>query len=322
MIDRRTVLIGSAAVAAASHARAGDLKWPEPRTSIPLWPDGAPGALGALPKEVITERSKDDMHKDRAIAGIGNPRLQVFPARKPNGAAVLLMPGGAYARIAFDREGYEMADWFNARGITAFVLFYRLPHEGWADQANVALADAQRAMRLIRARAGEYKLDPARLMAMGFSAGGHLCADLATRFEAKVYAPIDAADALSARPALAAPIYPVVSMSAPYAHALSRNMLLGDKPPPEREAAHSPDHNVTKDTPPCFQVHAADDPSVPVENTLMLNAALRKAGVPAEMHVFEKGGHGFGLRNVVGMPAHVWPELFMTWAGTRISLSA
>jgi acetyl esterase/lipase len=294
--------------------RADNLKWPEPRTSIPLWPKGAPGALGALPRQVITERSKDNLHKDRAIDGIGNPRLDVFRASKPNGAAVLLIPGGAYARIAFDREGYEMAAWFNARGVTAFVLFYRLPHEGWADAPNVALADAQRAMRLIRGLSADMGLDPPKLMAMGFSAGGHLCADLATRFDAKVYAPVDNADALSARPALAAPIYPVISMSPPYAHPGSRLMLLGPNPNPQMEAAHSPDQNVTIDTPPCFLVHAEDDPVVPVENTLLLRAALKKARVPVETHLFEKGGHGFAMRNVIGMPAQIWPELFLNWA--------
>lgn len=327
MIDRRTVMMGSLGVAMAAQVQAqietpvngGHPKhWPAPHFSIPLWPHGAPGAVGTLPQEKITERSKDDLHKDRAIEGIAVPRLDVFPAPNPNGASILLMPGGAYARIAFDREGYEMADWFNARGITAFVLFYRLPHEGWADQANVALADAQRAIRLIRARATLMALDPAKVMAMGFSAGGHLCADLATRFNAPVYEPVDAADRLSARPTLAAPIYPVIAMRAPYAHALSRTMLLGANPTPALEMAHEPDKNVTKETPPCFQVHAADDPAVPVENSLMFNAALRKAGVPAEMHIFEKGGHGFGLRNVLDKPAHIWPELFMNWAGAQI----
>ncbi len=314
-------MVGSVAVVAAAQVKAdGVAHWPEPRASIALWPNGAPGALGALPREVITERSKDTLHKDRAIVGIGAPRIDVFPARKPNGAAVLLIPGGGYARIAFDREGYEMADWFNARGITAFVLFYRLPHEGWADAANVPLADAQRAMRLMRSRASDYGVDPAKLMAMGFSAGGHLCADLATRFDTKIYTPLDAADALSARPTLAAPIYPVVSLSAPYAHPGSRLMLLGANPTPEQDAAHSPDQIVAKDTPPCFLVHAEDDPVVPVENTLLLRAALKKAGVPVETHLFEKGGHGFALRNVVGMPAHVWPELFLNWARPRLGL--
>jgi len=321
MIDRRTVLMGSAALAAAAHVKAeGAAHWPEPHTSIPLWPNGAPGALGVLPKEVITERSKDTLHKDRAIVGIAAPRIDAFPASQPNGTAVLLIPGGAYARIAFDREGYEMAAWFNARGVTAYVLFYRLPHEGWMDAPNVALADAQRAVRLIRSRAGDYGVDPAKLVVMGFSAGGHVCADLATRFDTKAYVPVDAADALSARPTLAAPIYPVVSMSKPYAHPLSRTLLIGENPTPELEAAHSPDMNVRHDMPPCFQVHAADDPAVPVENTLLLNAALRKAGVPAEMHIFEKGGHGFALRNVVGMPAHVWADLFMAWAGVRLGI--
>jgi acetyl esterase/lipase len=321
MIDRRSVFLGSAALGVAAQLRGeNSMNWPEPAHTLPLWPQGAAGALGALPLEKITERSKDNQHKDRAIEGIAAPRLHIFPAAKPNGASVLLMPGGAYARIAFDREGYEMAAWFNARGITAFVLFYRLPHEGWTNAANVPLADAQRAMRLIRAKAAAMQLDPEKIMAMGFSAGGHLCADLATRYDVPVYVAVDAADSLSARPILAAPIYPVIAMHAPYAHALSRTMLLGENPTQAQEAAHEPDKNVHKAMPPCFQVHAADDPAVPVENILLLNAALKQAGVPAELHIFESGGHGFALRNVVGKPAHIWAELFMNWAAPRLGV--
>ena len=200
MIDRRSLLIASAALGVSAQARAdAATTWPAPAFTIPLWPNGAPGALGAVPEEVVTERSTSPAYKDRAVDHIGHPRLDVFPAAKLNGAAVLLIPGGGYQRLAIDREGYEMAAWFNARGITAFVLFYRLPAEGWADAANVPLMDAQRAMRLIRSRAATLGIDPARLVAMGFSAGGHLCADLATRFNAAIYAPVDAADALSAR---------------------------------------------------------------------------------------------------------------------------
>lgn len=314
-------LIASAvATLSGTAARGGPLDWPMPQASRLLWPAGAPGLLGAAPREEITERSKDNQHKDRAITGIAAPRIDVFPAAKPNGASVLLIPGGGYARIAYDREGYEMAAWFNARGITAFVLFYRLPSEGWADAANVPLADAQRAVRLIRTHASEYAVDPAKLTVMGFSAGGHLCVDLAGRFATSVYAPVDAADTASARPNLVAPIYPVVSMAPPIAHGGSRTNLLGASPTPEAEAAHAADRHISPDTPPCFVVHAMDDPVVPVDNSLLLLAALRKAGVPCEAHLFEKGGHGFAMRNAVGLPAHVWPELFMNWAAPKLGL--
>jgi acetyl esterase/lipase len=155
---------------------------------------------------------------------------------------------------------------------------------------------------------------------MGFSAGGHICADLAGRFDTSVYTPIDAADAASAKPGLVAPIYPVVSMTPPIAHGGSRAHLLGENPTSAAEAAHSPAQHIRAETPPCFLVHAIDDPVVPVDNSLILLAALRKAGVPCEAHLFERGGHGFAMRNAVGLPAHVWPELFLTWAAPKLGL--
>jgi len=324
MMDRRTLLasgVGAAAsLTVAQPVNAHELQWPTPTTSIPLWPRGAPGALGPLPVEHITERSTDDSHKDRAIEGIAIPRVDVFPAAKPNGAAVMLVPGGGYARIAFDREGYEMAAWFNAQGITAFVLFYRLPAEGWADAANVPLTDGQRAVRLIRARAATYRFDPDKLIVMGFSAGGHLCADMGTRFDTPCYTPVDAADTLSARPTIIAPIYPVVSMTAPVAHAGSRMHLLGNHPTAFDEIAYAPNRHVTASTPPCFLVHAEDDPVVPIANSLLLRESLKMAGVPVEAHWFERGGHGFGMRNVQGLPAHIWPNLFLNWAMPKLGL--
>ena len=207
-----------------------------------------------------------------------------------------------------------MARLLAAAGVTAFVLFYRLPHEGWAAGPNVSLADAQRAMRLIRRRAPRDGLDPARLCAMGFSAGGHLCADLLTRFDARVYREVDAADRLIARPDLAAPIYPVVSMTLPTAHAGSRRNLVGETASPERERAHSPHENARADAPPTFLLHAEDDRSVVVENTLLLRAALRAKGVETETHIFPDGGHGFGLRLARGKSVENWSALFTAWA--------
>ncbi|RYD56735.1 MAG: alpha/beta hydrolase, partial [Sphingomonadales bacterium] len=208
--------------------------------------------------------------------------------------------------------------WFAARGITAFVLIYRLPGEGWRDRMNAPLADAQRAMRLIRAHAPEWRIDPRRVAAMGFSAGGHLCADLATRFARKTYEPVDAADALDSRPMLAAPIYPVISMDPAIAHSGSRSLLLGSDPTAEAAREHSPDQQVTAATPPCFLLHAEDDKTVPVENSIRFRAALKAAGVPVEAHIFEKGGHGFGWgRQTQGKPVHVWPELYLAWARTH-----
>jgi acetyl esterase/lipase len=242
--------------------------------------------------------------------------MVVFRPDRPNGAAVLLTPGGGYRWVVVDKEGYEMARWLAARGFTAFVLFYRLPGEGWASGADTPLADAQRAMRLIRHRARAFAIDPERVAAMGFSAGGHVCADLAARFAASVYRPVDGADRLSAKPQCAALIYPVVSMDPAIAHAGSRQLLLGANPSPELEVAHSPDRNLPADAPPHFLLHAEDDDTVPVDNSLRLRLALAARKVPVEMHLFASGGHGFGLRKAVGKPIEIWPELWRNWART------
>ena len=290
---------------------------PQPTETIDLWPHGAPGMPANPPVETTTERSTDALVTDRAVLGITRPRMAVFRPDRPNGAAVLLMPGGGYNHVVVDKEGYEMARWLVARGFTAFVLFYRLPYDGWAAGPDVCLSDAQRAMRLIRHHYAEYALEPERVAAMGFSAGGHLCADLATRFAHTTYQPVDAADALSARPHCAAPIYPVVSMNPEVAHPGSRTKLLGAAHSPALEMAHSPDRNVPADAPPVFLLHAEDDDVVPVENALLLRAALKARGVPVETHLFEHGGHGFGLRRAMGKPVEVWPDLWRAWARTK-----
>lgn len=326
-LDRRGVLgFAALAVGVASGARAQTAPpvaigappegLADPTETIDLWPNGAPGMPIKPPVEVVDERSTDPRIADRAVYGITRPRMAVFRPERPNGAAVLLMPGGGYKWVVVDKEGYEMARWLTARGFTAFVLFYRLPGEGWAAGPDVALADAQRAIRLIRHRARDFGLDPARVVAMGFSAGGQVCADLAVRFAHPTYAPVDAADTLSARPHSAAPLYPVVSMDPAIAHPGSRAKLLGPAPSAAQEAAHSPDRNVPADAPPHFLLHAEDDEVVAVENTLRLRSALKAQGVPVETHLFDTGGHGFGLRKARGKPVEIWPELWRAWAST------
>lgn len=260
------------------------------------------------------DRATAGQPTDRAIHGISKPRLAVFNPSRPNGAAILMTPGGGYQRVVIDREGFEVAEWLRNCGVTVFVLIYRLPAEGWATPGDVALADAQRAMRIIRSQAKEYGLDDARIGAMGFSAGGHLCADLAARHATATYAHVDRSDTLSARPCCAAPIYPVVSMDAAIAHPGSRTRLLGSTPTAMQENAHSPDRNVTGDTPPHFLVHAEDDRVVPVENSLRLRSALKAAGITVETHLFKSGGHGFGLRTDMAVAARQWPELWLDWA--------
>jgi acetyl esterase/lipase len=280
---------------------------------IALWPGEAPGMPGEPPVETVVDRGEVPERLDRAVFGITRPRLAVCRPAEPSGAAVLIAPGGGFRRVVIDKEGFEIGHWLGAKGMTTFVLYYRLPGEGWADGPNVALADAQRAMRLIRHRADEFGVDPERVAAMGFSAGGHVCADLAVRFDQRVYAPVDDADELSARPALAALIYPVISMCAPTTHAPSRRLLIGEDASAEMERIHSPQRNVPEDAPPCFLVHAEDDKGVSVGNSLEFRDALMARGVPVETHIFARGGHGFGLRKPAGEPVAVWPELFIGW---------
>ncbi|MFL6863144.1 MAG: alpha/beta hydrolase [Allosphingosinicella sp.] len=326
-IDRRSALFGTLALGLAARAssqtrppataESDHLSVSEPTETIDLWPNGPPGPPAVLPVETVKERSKDSAYNDRFVLGIARPRMVVFRPKRPNGAAVLITPGGGYSWVVVDKEGYEMARWLAARGVTAFVLFYRLPHEGWAAGPDTPLQDAQRAMRLIRHRAARYRVDPARVAAMGFSAGGHVCADLLARFAAPVYAPVDEADRLSARPAAAAPIYPVVSMTLPTAHAGSRKNLVGEGASVERERAHSPHLHIAADAPPAFLLHAEDDPSVPVANTLLLRSALLAAKVPVETHLFPDGGHGFGLRLSKGKSVEGWQDIFWAWGVKR-----
>lgn len=327
MIDRRTALLATLALGMAGRAAAQTrpaatsnsphMAFAEPTETIDLWPRGAPGAPIRLPVETVKERSKDTAYNDRYVFGISRPRMAVFRPAKPNGAAVMITPGGGYNWVVIDKEGYEMARWLASRGVTAFVLFYRLPHEGWAAGPNTPLSDAQRAMRIIRHRAASYGIDLNRICAMGFSAGGHLCADLLARFETKVYAPVDAADRLSARPDCAAPIYPVVSMALATAHGGSRKNLIGEHPSPDLERAHSPHLNVRPDSPPTFLLHAEDDESVLIENSLLLRAALLAQKAPVETHLFAEGGHGFGLRLAKGKTVEGWEEIFWAWGRKR-----
>lgn len=323
-IDRRSLLVGS--VAAATWAGAAQAQTPPPATpgskwltyadpteTIDLWPGRPPGAPARPPVETVKERSQDPAFNDRFISGIARPRMAVFRPVRPNGGAALITPGGGYERVVIDKEGYELARWLAERGVTAFVLFYRLPHEGWTSGPETPLADAQRAIRLIRHRASAFQIHPARICSVGFSAGGHVCASLLTRFAARVYEPVDAADGLSARPDAAAPIYPVISMTLPVAHAGSRARLIGESATGERERAYDPSRNIPRNAPPTFLLHAEDDGAVPVENTLLLRRALIAAKVPVETHLFPDGGHGFGLRLAKGRSVEGWPGLLYAW---------
>jgi len=277
---------------------------------LPLWPGKAPGDLGTPRKLTITERSKEPArYHDRAATGVSQPDLAVYRPARPDGSALLLMPGGGYDHVTTDKEGTDVALEFAKSGITSFVLRYRLPPEGWSDSMDVPLQDAQRAMRLIRARAKQYSLDPERIGVMGFSAGGHLAATMATRGpEVKAYAAIDSADALDCRPNFAGLIYAGVMMG-------GRN--IEPNPSQDQITARAPLHHVTASVPPCFLAQNIDDPQVPVRNLVAFFEALRKASVPCELHLFEKGGHGFGIRGALGTPTAAWTRLFLAWGASH-----
>ncbi|ELQ6185379.1 alpha/beta hydrolase, partial [Cronobacter turicensis] len=230
---------------------------------------------------------------------------------------ILVTPGGSYRRVVLDKEGSALAPEFNDRGYTLFVMTYRLPADGHAEGADAPLADLQRAMRLIRAQATRWQLDPDKLGVLGFSAGGHAAASLGTRWNDAVYAPLDETDAFSARPAFMGLAYPVMTMEEPVAHPGSREALTGTAPDDAAICRYSPQRAVNASTPPTFLLHAVDDPAVKVENSLMMFNALHAQGVPVEMHLFEQGQHGFGIRDALRLPAHVWPTLLMNWIESK-----
>lgn len=317
-ISRRAIL-GGGALLAVTAGCANAIAMP-PATAdeiVPLWPSAAPGDLGSAIHRKIEERSQDPAHPDRWVTGIDRPALVVRRPANPNGSGVLIVPGGSYSFLAYDNEGTEQARWLNERGITAFILLYRLPGEGWGGRADVPLQDAQRAMRVIRAGAAGFAVRPDRIAVLGFSAGGHLAGSLSTRHADPVYAAIDAADRLSARPDVAGLIYPVVSMDASFSHGGSRDNLLGTGAPEVQRRAFSLERRVTAATPPTFIVHASDDGLVPVANSLALYGALLDAKRPAELHVFDEGGHGFGARLPKTIPTAIWPSLFSTFAARK-----
>ena len=304
------VALGLAAGLAPATAATG----PSGAEEIALWPGTAPGSQGASAKQEVVERSKDPAVKDRAVFGVTRPTLEIWKPQNPNGTAVIVMPGGAYQRVVVDKEGMEMGDRLTKDGITVFVLTYRLPVGGHEHPADVALEDAQRAVRLVRKNAQEWGVKPDHIGVMGFSAGGHVAASLGTGFDKKVYAPVDDADAVSARPDFLALIYPVISMETGVTHPESRRNLLGAEPGEAVINEYSADKHVRSDMPPTFLLHADDDSQVATENTIRFYRALKAAKVPAELHIFSKGEHGFGLRFTKGLPVAIWPDLYVNWA--------
>jgi len=256
--------------------------------AIKLWPNGAPGALGSAPDDI--------------------PTLTPFiPKDKVNGSAVIVCPGGGYQHLA-DHEGRPVAEWLNSIGITAFVLKYRI---GPKYHHPAPLQDAARAVRLVRARASEWKIDPKRIAVLGFSAGGHVASSIGTHFDSGQPGAADVIDRVSSRPDLLVLIYPVITMGE-FTHEGSRKQLLGDNPTADMVKLMSNEEQVTKETPPTFLVHTANDAAVPVENSLRFAEALRKMGVPFELHVYERGKHGFGLAPDDPILS-TWPSRAAAW---------
>lgn len=324
-IERRTFLGGAAALLGASRAKAQDQGYTTPAAAeadpraplwpakehFPLWPGRPPGSPKILPTPEW-QMFPDPNFPQLWIKGIAVPEVNVFRPALPDGSAILAIPGGGYGFLAIQNEGLHPAEYFNAKRTTVFVLSYRLPGEGWADRAVVPLQDAQRAMRLIRSRAADFKIDPNRLGILGFSAGGHLAADLSVSYDERVYAPTDAADQVSAKPAFTGLIYPVATFQ-PFTHAGSRDSLLGPNAPPALVQARSPEQHITAATPPSFVVAAFDDGLVPIDNSLAWIAAARAAKTSVEAHLLATGGHGFGLHLPKDNPGSLWPELFALW---------
>ncbi len=259
-----------------------------------LWPDGAPGALGSEP--------------------VDKPKITVYraPASRANGAAVVVCPGGGYGVVASDHEGKQVAEWLNSLGVAAFVLQYRL---GPRYHHPAPLQDAQRALRLVRARAGEWGVDPARVGILGFSAGGHLASTAGTHFDHGQPDATDPVERQGSRPDFLVLGYPVISLTHPAVHKGSRDNLLGNDPDPKLLDSLSNETQVTALTPPTFLFHTDEDTGVPAEHSLLFYEALRRAKVPAELHVFVKGPHGVGL--APKDPAlSVWPTLCAAWMET------
>lgn len=284
--------------------------WAQGPQTFPLHDGPAPGALGS-----------ETSGQNNGPGDVPTITVWLAPKDKANGAAVVICPGGGYGALAIDHEGKQVAEWLNSIGVAGIMLKYRI---GPKYKHPIMLQDAQRALRTVRARAGEWGLDPKRVGLLGFSAGGHLASTAGTHFDAGKADAADPIDRQSCRPDFLILGYPVVALATEYAHGGSRNNLLGPNPDAALLASLSNETQVTKDTPPTFLVHTNEDTGVVPENSLLFVLALRKAGVPVEFHLFETGRHGLGLgaglpeRNIPANDAFkVWPGLCATWMKAR-----
>ena len=268
--------------------------------TLPLWPHGAPGAPANPPAEADMTTAKDNLVAGKPVVRLGNvssPTLTFYAPRQNNtGAAVVVFPGGGYRILAIDLEGSEVCEWLNSAGIACALVKYRVPGTGPYPKSAAALQDAQRALGIVRSRASEWHIDPNRIGVLGFSAGAHLAAAVSTHFDHRLYDAVDAADGIACRPDFAVIVYPGY-------------LAMADK-----NFAANPDIPVTSETPPSFIVQAENDP-VHVENAVVYFMALKNAKVPAELHVYAAGGHGYGLRRTA-LPVTAWPASAITWLHT------
>lgn len=301
-MNQSTLLLCVALAATSVTMSAQQPAWqPAPgHLTLPLWPGAAPGAPANAPAEVDTTTPKEALIAGRPIIRLGNvsrPTLTVYSPKGSNtGVAVVVFPGGAYKILAIDLEGTEVCDWLNSAGITCLLLKYRVPDTGPYPKSPAALQDAQRALGLARQHAAEWRIDPNRIGVLGFSAGAHLAAALSTHYEQRLYDSVDAADKLSCRPDFAVIIYPGYLALA------------------EQGMVPNPEIRPTAQTPPSFILQAENDP-VHVENAVEYFMALKNASVPAELHIFAEGGHGFGLRRTQ-LPITAWPQTVEIWLRT------
>jgi acetyl esterase/lipase len=300
-----SILFAASIAVAQSQAAEPSHSWQPPanKPTLTLWPKGAPGPRTATGPEQDTTRPTDNLIMGKPLIRLGDvstPTITLYAAasgmNRNSGAAVVVFPGGGYSILAIDLEGTEVCAWLNSIGVNCVLLKYRVPGSGPYPDSAAALQDAQRAMGLVREHAAAWKIDPHRVGVLGFSAGGHLAAALSTHYDQRLYPAVDSADQLSCRPDFAIIIYPGYLAMA------------------QKDFAFNPDIPVTSSTPPAFLVQAEDDP-VHVENAIDYFLALKKAGVPAELHVYAKGGHGYGLRPGPN-PVTKWPALAHTWLYT------
>jgi acetyl esterase/lipase len=266
-----------------------------PPERIKLWSGDAPGALGQQDEDIPTLD------------------LYLVPPERAVGTAVVVCPGGGYRALAMDHEGEQVARWWNSLGVSAFVLKYRL---GPKYHHPVELGDAQRALRWVRSRAEQYAIQPGRIGIMGFSAGGHLASSAATLFDKGQASAPDPIDRLSSRPDFAVLVYPVISMTTEYVHQGSKNNLLGESPDAALAEHLSTELQVTPETPPVFLFHTNQDTTVPAENSVLFYLALRRAGIPAELHIYERGAHGVGLAWSDAVLSS-WPARLADWMRIR-----